>query len=704
MSTEAELLAPLAPGAGGAPSGAPADEEPEAAGPPEPTPGELRMYNFENWFTTDPNAKTVSIICANLICVAILTILFFATGNLHQLSGGHRFLELLWMAFGKMGGGGGMSPNGWLWPTRAVMILAGFMKMAAFSLLVNFLGDAIDSRMESLLEGKSRVLEEDFVLVLGWSDKILPLIGQLCMANESDGGGPIVILADMYKPDMDGFLWDNFEGETLGSKIVTRGGSPINPNDLEKCAASVAKSIVVLSQGFDPDEADAQTARAVLAVTGGMKYPPAGHLVVELRDADNVPVVKLGISDKMCPTEEEKNRKVLPIVGANLIGRLMVQCSIEPGLARVFDHILAFDGNEFYFSEISTRDGDTYWPHLVGKRFADACFMFADAIVLGVRLAVPNAEGQFILLNPPGTDILEDGDKILVIAEDNDTYSPGELQLTSCGAPPNIDEEPPMPTKTLLIGWRRDMQDMIYEVDKWVAEDSQLAVLAEAPDIQSRYDELADAELVVEDPVKGLKNCTLEMMVGNPILRGDLLDADLPQYDAVMILTEERDGTPGLQSDSRTMVTMLLCRDIQRKEGAAHVQTGEQPTLIAEILDPRTADLVALAACNDHMVSNLMVSEGLGQMSQEIDIHPLLEDLFSPEGNEMHIKDIKFFAHQGEYLSFWEIMNRARQRCEIALGYERDEDGERQIVLNPADKTEKICWTKGDRIVVLSED
>merc|ERR1711959_453807 len=146
---------------------------------------------------------------------------------------------------------------------------------------------------------------------------------------------------------------------------------------------------------------------------------------------------------------------------------------------------------------------------------------------------------------------------------------------------------------------------------------------------------------------------------------------------------------------------MLLCRDIQKSLGAAHVQTGDQPTLIAEILDDRTADLVALAACNDHMVSNLMVSEGLGQMSQEIDIHPLLEDLFSPEGNEMHIKDIKFFAHQGEYLSFWEIMNRARQRCEIALGYERDEDGERQIVLNP---TEKICWTKGDRIVVLSED
>merc|ERR1719478_1269085 len=104
-----------------------------------------------------------------------------------------------------------MSPNGYLWPTRAVLIIAGFMKMAAFSLLVNFLGDAIDSRMESLMEGKSRVLEENFVLILGWSDKILPLVEQLCLANESEGGGPIVIMSEMYKPDMDAFLLDNIE-------------------------------------------------------------------------------------------------------------------------------------------------------------------------------------------------------------------------------------------------------------------------------------------------------------------------------------------------------------------------------------------------------------------------------------------------------------------------------------------------------------
>jgi len=701
MATQTELQTPLVPGAGAAEEEAP---PPVPSALKDPTPGELRMYNFENWFTSDPYAKPVSVICANLICVFTLTICFFITGNLYQLSGMHRFLELLWMSFGKMGGGGGMSPNGILWPTRAVLIMAGFMKMAAFSLLVNFLGDAIDARMESLLEGKSRVLEENFVLVLGWSDKILPLTEQLCLANESDGGGPIVILADTSKPGMDEFFHENME-DTLGSKIVTRGGNPINPNDLEKCAASLAKSIVVLSQGFDPDEADAQAARAVLAVTGGLKFPPTGHVVVELRDADNEAVVRLGISDRMCPTEEEKKAFVLPLVGADLIGRLMVQCSIEPGLAACFHDILAFEGNEFYFTECSARNDDLF-SCCVGQRFADLCFKFEDAILLGVRLSRPDDQGEFIFLNPSGTTIVEDGDKLLFIAEDNDTYQPGQLHLTSCAEPPALIEEVEIPTRTLLVGWRRDMQDMIMEVDKWVAPGSYLAILAEAPDIPARHAELENADLFIDDPENGLQNVELEMMLGNPILRDDLIAVEMDQFDSVMILTEDREGIEGLQSDSRSMVTMLLCRDIQKKMGATNKKTGEMPILIAEILDPRTSDLVALAACNDFMVSNLLVSQALGQMSQEKDVHPLLNSLFCPDGMEMHIKAANRFAHEGEELTFWEITNRARRRLEIAMGYERMDptEGIPKIVLNPPDKEEKLVWRTGDRIVVLSED
>merc|ERR1711957_856539 len=79
----------------------PADQLPDNLKPP--TPGQLRQYNFETWFTTDPSAKVTFIIILNLGCVFILTVLFFLCNCLHQMSGMHRFLELMWMAFGKIG-------------------------------------------------------------------------------------------------------------------------------------------------------------------------------------------------------------------------------------------------------------------------------------------------------------------------------------------------------------------------------------------------------------------------------------------------------------------------------------------------------------------------------------------------------------------------------------------------------------------------
>eukprot|EP00658_Telonema_sp_P-2_P030711 TRINITY_DN23148_c0_g1_i15.p1 TRINITY_DN23148_c0_g1~~TRINITY_DN23148_c0_g1_i15.p1 ORF type:complete len:213 (-),score=75.03 TRINITY_DN23148_c0_g1_i15:365-1003(-) len=198
----------------------------------------------------------------------------------------------------------------------------------------------------------------------------------------------------------------------------------------------------------------------------------------------------------------------------------------------------------------------------------------------------------------------------------------------------------------------------------------------------------------------------------SPIIRSDLVDTELSTYDAVLVLTEEREGIAGLCSDSRSMVTMLLVRDEQQRYLMEEkIQT--LPVMIAEILDPRTAQLLELASADDSMVSNEFVSMALGQMAMERDIRILVEDLFCPEGNEMHIKGVHLFAQAGESLSFWEVMNRARQRVEIALGFAlavtnsdkmRDGVAEGELILNPANKSQKITWMPNDRIVVLSED
>lgn len=61
----------------------------------------------------------------------------------------------------------------------------------------------------------------------------------------------------------------------------------------------------------------------VLSVNG-VKEGLKGHVVVEMSDLDNEPLVKL-VGGELIET----------VVAHDVIGRLMIQCALQPGLAQV---------------------------------------------------------------------------------------------------------------------------------------------------------------------------------------------------------------------------------------------------------------------------------------------------------------------------------------------------------------------------------
>lgn len=82
--------------------------------------------------------------------------------------------------------------------------------------------------------------------------------------------------------------------------------------------------------------------RVVLSLTG-VKEGLRGHIVVELSDLDNEQLVKLVGGDL-----------VETVVAHDVIGRLMIQCARQPGLAQVccllIQIIIKFFGNCSYWS------------------------------------------------------------------------------------------------------------------------------------------------------------------------------------------------------------------------------------------------------------------------------------------------------------------------------------------------------------------
>lgn len=90
---------------------------------------------------------------------------------------------------------------------------------------------------------------------------------------------------------------------------------------------------------------------------------------------------------------------------------------------QIWEDILGFENAEFYIKR---------WPELDGCCFEDVLISFPDAIPCGVKV---HADGGKIIINPEGRYILQEGDEILVIAEDDDTYAPGHLPKVILSSP-----------------------------------------------------------------------------------------------------------------------------------------------------------------------------------------------------------------------------------------------------------------------------
>ena len=98
---------------------------------------------------------------------------------------------------------------------------------------------------------------------------------------------------------------------------------------------------------------------------------------------------------------------------AETLSRMMVQTARQNGLAGVYRDLLSYEGSEFYFTPVGP---------LAGKEFREAQWATKDAVVCGVRRA-EGGKPAVCTLNPPDDFALQEGDELLVIAEDDDSFT-----------------------------------------------------------------------------------------------------------------------------------------------------------------------------------------------------------------------------------------------------------------------------------------
>lgn len=640
-------------------------------------------YSVDVCFSVYPYAKLLALLFATIFLIIFGGLALYAVSD-------SSFAEALWLSWTFVADSGNHADRVGTGP-RIVSVSISSGGMLIFAMMLGLVSDAISEKVDSLRKGKSEVIEKNHILILGWSDKLGSLLKQLAVANKSIGGGVIVVLAERDKEEMEMDI-AKLEFDFMGTSVICRSGSPLILADLKKVSVSKARAIIVLASDENADQSDARALRVVLSLTG-VKEGLRGHVVVEMSDLDNEPLVKL-VGGELIET----------VVAHDVIGRLMIQCALQPGLAQIWEDILGFENAEFYIKR---------WPQLDDLRFEEVVISFPDAIPCGIKVA---AEGGKIILNPDDNYVLKEGDEVLVIAEDDDTYAPGPLPEVCKRSFLKIPDPPKYPEKILFCGWRRDIDDMIMVLEAFLAPGSELWMLNEVPE-KEREKKLTDGGL----DISGLMNIKLVHREGNAVIRRHLESLPLETFDSILILADESLEDSIVHSDSRSLATLLLIRDIQSKRlpyrdtkptslrlsGFSHSswiremqQASDKSIIISEILDSRTRNLVSVSRISDYVLSNELVSMALAMVAEDKQINRVLEELFAEEGNEMCIKPAEFYLFDQEEISFFDIMIRGRQRQEIVIGY-RLANTERAII-NPSQKSEPRKWSLDDVFVVIS--
>lgn len=591
------------------------------------------------------------------------------------------FTDGLWRTFIEIADAGNIGDDSDApYLSKAIGVTTIFVGMVLFSSMVAFITAQFEAKLEDLRRGRSEVIESGHSLILGFGDRVLDIIRELIVANESERDASVVVLADKDKQEMDDYFNERIPDRKT-TRIITRNGPPANLGSLEKVGAARARSITILSDARSGDSeaakasADARvlkTIMAVIAALGEDRLPPV--------------IAELHLDKNRSLAESIVAGKITTLAESSLLAKMLVQTSRVSGLALVYSDLVGFEGNEVYFFRPASG-----WPQVT---FGQLQYHFMESVPLGVR----QASGQ-LALNPPATYVLRPDDDAIVLAEDDSTigFSPQPIFPARQVATSQRRFEP-TPERELLVGWTNKSAIIIDEYAQYLKQGSAIHIVVEklTDEVQAEID-------AVRHRYRGIDIAVAELDITTP----EVLAQIVPHtYQNVIILT--RDSATPEEADANTIALLLRFRQYFK---ARERSTGE-PTkiqIITEVMDSENADLVLQVGVRDYLISNQFVSKIFAQVAQEPDVKRVYDELFREEGSEIYLKPVElFFAQLPITLQFGDCVTAAQMRGEVAFGYKlASEEGDNAkmhgIHLIPK-KTEQLTLSPGDCLITLAEN
>lgn len=538
---------------------------------------------------------------------------------------------------------------------RAIMLITTFGGLVFLAGLIGIVSGAFDTKVEELRKGRSRVIESDHTLILGWNSRVFSLIKEISLANLSRKKASIVILAAGDKVEMEDAIKERV-GRIGKTRVIVRSGDPMSLADLEIASHSTARSIIILA-GDEAENADLVTMKTALALVNNPNRPEQQyHIVAELQELENLERAQL-VSAK----------EVKWILAGDVMSRIMVQTSRQSGLSQIFLDLLDFDGDEIYF---------TQRPQLVGKSYLQAQHEFSNATLIGVL-----RDGD-LALNPARTMKIKEGDQLIVIAPDDSLIRTSDSYAFDKAAISNSKIAAPKPEKALILGQNENLPVILSELEQYVAKGSSVTLVSDQPKM-------------TVTPSEKLK---LTFVSGDPTSRAVLDRVKVQSFDHIIVLANRELSSE--ESDAITLITLLQLRAIAAKSGKSF-------NIVTEMLDDKNRQLAESAEADDFIVSDQLIGLMMSQISENPNLAEVFGYLFSSEGSEISLHPASWYVKLGETVDMHVLIEAAAKRGETAIGYRKaDLESSQQnsygVALNP-EKVRRFKLVEGDKVIVLAE-
>lgn len=552
-------------------------------------------------------------------------------------------------------------------PLRVLMsVLLALIALLYVSTLVGLITTALTERLTALRRGRSTVLEQGHTVVLGWSEQVFTVVGELVAANANQRRAAVAVLADRDKTAMEEALATKV-GPLGRTRLICRSGPTTDPAVLALASPATAGVVLVLPR--DEPDADADVVKTLLA----LRAAPAGK--------GNHPLVVAAVRDDRhrLAAELAAGPGGVVLESDTVTARMIVQTARRSGLSLVHQELLDFAGDEFYLVAEAS---------LTGRPFGEALLSYATSSVVGVM------RGDTPLLSPPpGTPLLPD-DLLIVLTRDDDTARPEDCaELAEEGAMTAGPPTPARPERILLLGWNRRAPLVVDQLRRRSRPGSAVDVVADGGG--------ATAREVGETVARGGTGVALTLHHGDITRPETLRRLDVHSYDSVIVLGRDpAPGQPPDDPDNRTLVTLLLLRRLEEA-------TGRRLPVVTELIDDRNRALAPISPGADVIISGKLIGLLMAQVSQNRHLAAVFEELFSADGTGVRLRPAGDYVLPGCETSFATVVAAARRRGECAIGY-RSHDGSSSgpgygLRINPH-KAERRRWSAEDEVVVVGED